>query len=428
MNLLGSAGGEINRGGIPSVDKLCSKCRMVKSAENFSKNRNTKDGLDIICKDCKRAYQKERRQNPKPISVKEKVCLKCGILKPTSDFYKDLGSKDGLQCYCISCRQDHLRNRKHIEVTEKRCNKCGNIKPIDDFYSNKNNIDDHIDYCKNCFKLYSEQLKSRPKEQVTEKECHKCHVVKPMAEFIKDKIKIDGHSDYCKICTGIYKRNEHYKQHVSEYEDNLKREVLTHYSPNGILQCSDPYRRHKTPEIDLDVLSLDHINGGGNKELKLNTKRLYYRVKQANYPNGFQTLCFSCQMKKKLVNSEQPKTRLKKMGTCNPNYEKNRDKIRQYHKKYITKLKIEALRHYSPNGIIQCLDPYHKHIEPETDIDVLCLDHINGDGYKDTDITNTYVKLKRNNYLVKLQVLCASCNNKKRLVNKENGDKNKKGK
>jgi len=51
---------------ITKTQKRCSRCKLIKSrAKDFNKDRCNKDGLDVICKDCKRIanreYHKERK-------------------------------------------------------------------------------------------------------------------------------------------------------------------------------------------------------------------------------------------------------------------------------------------------------------------------------------------------------------------------------
>ncbi len=51
----------------------------------------------------------------------------------------------------------------------------------------------------------------------------------------------------------------------------------------------------------MDVLCLDHIRGGGNKELTaLGIKgNIFYRwLVKHNYPEGYQVLCANCNMRK----------------------------------------------------------------------------------------------------------------------------------
>jgi len=98
---------------------------------------------------------------------------------------------------------------------------------------------------------------------------------------------------------------------VHQYEKNMrlrrKIEVLSHYSGNTIPQCANPFGEHSEPYVTLDALTIDHINGGGNKE----RKRLFGRDKKSGYsfyawlkrnkfPSGYQVLCMNCQTIKKL--------------------------------------------------------------------------------------------------------------------------------
>lgn len=39
-----------------------------------------------------------------------KKCNKCGIILPTDEFYKNKGSKSGLQTYCKQCHKHYLKN------------------------------------------------------------------------------------------------------------------------------------------------------------------------------------------------------------------------------------------------------------------------------------------------------------------------------
>jgi hypothetical protein len=82
----------------------------------------------------------------------------------------------------------------------------------------------------------------------------------------------------------------------------LKIEVLTHYSPNGVLGCS----WEDCKINDVDMLSLDHVNNDGAKDRKENpgpSTSVYFKVKQRGFPLGLQTLCWNHQWKKELTRS-----------------------------------------------------------------------------------------------------------------------------
>lgn len=97
--------------------------------------------------------------------------------------------------------------------------------------------------------------------------------------------------EYHHLHNMIYSNNAH------KYVMKLKTEVLTHYG-NGKLACA------KCGISDIDVLSIDHINGNGRSHVKSIRKTLYRWLKDNNFPDGFQTLCMNCNWKKRVTNNE----------------------------------------------------------------------------------------------------------------------------
>lgn len=141
----------------------------------------------------------------------------------------------------------------------KFCPKCHIIKPITDFYANKN----HQNKCRECYHLQNKEWYNR------------------------NRIK------RCKQTILWGKRNKD-KRHTYDKraKQKLRITVLTHYGNNkcACTQCG---------ETRLPCLSIDHINGGGNKHRKSflsNSGQAIYRwLFKENYPLGFRTLCMNCQ-------------------------------------------------------------------------------------------------------------------------------------
>lgn len=83
----------------------------------------------------------------------------------------------------------------------------------------------------------------------------------------------------------------------------LKPEVLTYYGPHHSLGCC----WMNCTVIDLDMLTLDHINNDGYKHIRPGRtsrvcgRELYYWAKTHGYPDIFQTLCWNHQWKKRLA-------------------------------------------------------------------------------------------------------------------------------
>ena len=82
------------------------------------------------------------------------------------------------------------------------------------------------------------------------------------------------------------------------YSLELKLDALSHYGKNGKLQCCWP----DCDIIDVDMLSLDHINDDGARTRKTQGtgEKLYLFVRKNGYPDGFQTLCHNHQWKKEI--------------------------------------------------------------------------------------------------------------------------------
>ena len=98
--------------------KQCGKCKKRKDESKFGKDRGSKDGLNLWCKDCVRADKRERyKKEGKGLKqyyryeechrvvdgVKQKRCRKCKRWKAESDYYKKRKLKDGLATWCKEC-------------------------------------------------------------------------------------------------------------------------------------------------------------------------------------------------------------------------------------------------------------------------------------------------------------------------------------
>ncbi len=249
----------------------------------------------------------------------------------------------------------------------------------------------------------------------TMRTCRICRIEKPITEFYKrPDIRSGGYRTECKICINrhgkewrcanrrrITLRNQKYYQlnkhriGIKERGRNkeLKYRVIAYYS-HGTMKCKCGYS-------DIDVLCIDHINNDGKQErVKLNIGsgiEFYVRLVKNNYPDGYQVLCANCNHRKHLeyLRSKHINTKSAiKSRICK------------------VKVKFRVLSHYS-EGVPKCK------CCSESDIDVLCIDHINGGGGEERRCLNIkpgiefYWHLIRNGYPKGYQVLCFNCNLKK---------------
>lgn len=116
---------------------------------------------------------------------------------------------------------------------------------------------------------------------------------------------------------------------------------------------------------------------------------------------------------------ERERHRLRRESWTPEEREKERERARNNN----LKLKIEVLSHYC-NGQIKCANPECEVPGGARNILGLCVDHINGGGYKQSRQLREqgirfYRWLKNNGFPSGYQILCASCNQIKKSTHKE---------
>lgn len=108
----------------------------------------------------------------------------------------------------------------------------------------------------------------------------------------------DGLANGCKKCRSDAQRKYHKegggRAAAKTRRDAAKIAAFEAYGGCTCVGCN---------EKDLTVLSIDHINGGGNKhrqEIKGKFLNLYFWLKSNNYPPGYRVLCMNCQFRAKV--------------------------------------------------------------------------------------------------------------------------------
>lgn len=120
--------------------KACTKCKEVKEFYEFTKNKNHKDGLEYFCKYCKKSYQ-EAKKTKEYLDIPSKICSKCKLEKPLSDYGK-----------CSSC---------FLKV-KPSCKDCRKLEYIEDIPRVKKYREDNKEHIKE----YSKRWKIKNKEHV----------------------------------------------------------------------------------------------------------------------------------------------------------------------------------------------------------------------------------------------------------------------
>ena len=125
------------------------------------------------------------------------------------------------------------------------------------------------------------------------KECNK----RPVEIAYKNKAGKIYYRDICWKCRSL--NNPNYNQHYKNYQKKLKEEVLNAYG-NQCECCK---------ENNPLFLTIDHINGEGNKHRKIvgsGGYKMYRWIKKNNFPKEFRILCFNCNCGRQLNNGICP--------------------------------------------------------------------------------------------------------------------------
>lgn len=100
--------------------KRCSKCKIQKDGAEFNKDRNGTLGLQAVCRSCTSLYSqayKEKRKKEGPVRyVDYKVCARCHMERPRSQFGKRTLSPDGLGYYCKPCQKVLTNNSRRAKL------------------------------------------------------------------------------------------------------------------------------------------------------------------------------------------------------------------------------------------------------------------------------------------------------------------------
>jgi len=254
--------------------KTCSTCSKSLPDDAFYAKYNQ-------CKVCRKKKADERRERLKALGS----CPRCR--KPTGD---------GKHVLCASCqeygkfyyRQKHgLSERDKIlqgaPPGTRYCTTCEDYLPLEEFHASDNR---GVTRCARCKAKKVAEYHQRLKE---DRRCYHCRV--PLEE--------DDES-LCDLCRARARKRYHEngderRAGNRERKRRLKALVFDAYGGPKCVCCG---------EETLDFLSIDHINDDGAdhrrklKERHGYTMDMYRWLKNHNFPEGFQVLCFNCNFAK----------------------------------------------------------------------------------------------------------------------------------
>lgn len=123
---------------VVAQQKTCTRCRMMKPLDCYTKQSKGKYGRSAECKECRRVSFSEWRRRKisefVPANVPDsKYCPICLQDRPSSAFTRDKSRIDGLHAYCRACSSSRILEarrsfkQKINQIKESRsCADCGN--------------------------------------------------------------------------------------------------------------------------------------------------------------------------------------------------------------------------------------------------------------------------------------------------------------
>lgn len=150
--------------------KICSKCNIEKPISEFWKRKETRDGYRTDCKDC------IKNKNSYINDIFFKVCGKCKVEKTSDKFSKSKYGKNGVYSICKECKKQYELNNKDRfkEKNSEKSKKYYQKRKIDPLFLEKRrkntknwqrqNIEKRKEYCKNYNEINKERISERNKK------------------------------------------------------------------------------------------------------------------------------------------------------------------------------------------------------------------------------------------------------------------------
>lgn len=188
-----------------------------------------------------------------------------------------------------------------------RCSRCGELKPSPEFLPRRDaGTRGYTSWCRPClsvkYKAYKEAKRAgsyapAPKPGTPEfLYCARCGESKTPSEFSRRKDEgTRGYTSWCINCrrarSAEYKEANREKIRANQLARHHKnrRRCIEHYSAgrNTCACCG---------EAVYGFLTIDHINNDGAAHRKAIGTNLYSHLVARGFPEGFQVLCFNCNL------------------------------------------------------------------------------------------------------------------------------------
>ena len=186
--------------------KQCSRCGETKELDQFSPQKETRDGRKGVCKPCRASQAKEAGRlagaQARPCyqdTDTHKECRGCRVMKDRAEFRRNSQKRDGKDTHCRACRA--APSRWIDSARTKQCRRCLAVKDREMFTVDRQKRDGRHSMCKTCLAA-DKALRRRAKgireltkfdDTSTIKHCRACLLPILRKEF-------GAHSSYCRQC------------------------------------------------------------------------------------------------------------------------------------------------------------------------------------------------------------------------------------
>lgn len=173
------------------------------------------------------------------------------------------------------------------------CTKCNRRLPKDQYHHDSSKRTGRYPSCKGCQRLERGQVK-RPKKSfsrldVIYRRCNACKKYLKLEKFYTNTSVKDGLHTQCKMCSIKNATSEAAKIGQKGRRQAERMVVLNAYG-NKCTCCGETRNQ---------FLSIDHVNGGGNKHRKeIGHGHVYSWIRRNGFPPDFQILCHNCNLAK----------------------------------------------------------------------------------------------------------------------------------
>lgn len=183
----------------PEFEKICNKCKKTLPKSQFYKKARSKDGLSSNCIECEKKIAKQTRiryfksgkwkENLKNIP-KEKECKRCHKVLPSSQFDKNKERKDGLSRLCKNCKRiknkEYRSNPENLEKLLKYKREYNSRPEVKKRQRKRRRKYEKLPHVKKKRKAYMKEYMSRPEVIERKKQYRKEYNQRPE---VKERIK-----------------------------------------------------------------------------------------------------------------------------------------------------------------------------------------------------------------------------------------------